>query len=152
MAAVHLSRLQPSRQRELLLTARTHQVAALPVFRAAVKEMDEQNWYAVIAFSKGMLWASFASPDAESNCPYASNTNDDWLPEWFHLLCGSCLLVDSARGWIKDGPFLHHTDYLDDSTYHAIGPESQEILNFISYLSTENVPREEQWEIVLKLK
>ena len=139
MAAVHLSRLRPSRDKEYLLLARNHQGVALPAFRTATQDINEKNCHAIVAFSKGLLWAAFASPhEPGSDAPLDSDGSEDWLPEWFHLLRGSCLLVNGAQNWIKEGPYVCLVDYLEQSLDHirCSCPDDKQLMPFISYLTT----------------
>ena len=68
---------------------------------------------------------------------------DLWLPEWFHLLRGSCLLVHSAQEWIKDGPYVclidHHLLLAHQPSLHLLTrscPDDEHVMPFISHLTT----------------
>ncbi|MCJ1242040.1 hypothetical protein MMC14_010047 [Varicellaria rhodocarpa] len=139
MVAVHLSRLRPSCSEEYLLIARRHQGVALPAFRTATHDINEKNCHALVAFSKGLLWAAFASlHEPDSDIPLDGDGSEDWLPQWFHLLRGSCLLVNGAHKWIKEGPYVCLVNYLGQSLDHTPCPcpDDEHIMPFISYLTT----------------
>ena len=103
-AAVHLSWLRPGRSAHYTSLAAKHHSVGLPAFRTALDHLDESNHLALIIFSKGLVWCSFAWYDSASRAEQTSSTRSrhgDWLPPWFHLLRGSCLVVNACRAWIR---------------------------------------------------
>lgn len=160
MAAVHLSRIRPSRQGEYLLIARRYQSLALPAYRLAIQDINERNCHALIAFSKGILWSAFASPAfatpqpmPEQELPVHADAGGQvhWLPKWFYLLRGSCLLVNIAQRWIKDGPhFL--INYCNEPVDYAASVDDEHILTLISHLRliAAFTPEDELWELEIE--
>ncbi|KAB8349826.1 hypothetical protein FH972_023839 [Carpinus fangiana] len=139
MAATHLSRLQPASQPHYAMMAARHQSASISDFRAAVPHLNHDNYQALIAYAKSLLWCAFAT-DEGSEGQGAPETND-WLPRWFWLLHGSCQIVESARPWIDSGPHAlykpdrrisdispspddHHIKEIMDQTLLRIGPNA----------------------------
>ncbi|KAI9701736.1 MAG: hypothetical protein M1820_006364 [Bogoriella megaspora] len=137
MAAVHLARIRPARQEEYLLIASRYQNLALPAYRSAVQHLDARNCHALVAFSKGILWSAFAYPPCIVSPGFAIDVDEDgdWLPNWFHLLYGSCMLVKAARGWIEAGPHPHLVNLLIAPLEPAVDSDTQHILDFVAHLN-----------------
>lgn len=131
MAAVHLSRLRPSQEDKYSTIALRYQSQALPVFNASIQNINEQNCHAVIAFSKGILWSAFASPQGLGSDLKSTNFGRDWLPNWFYLLRGSCLIVEAAAPWIRDGPHRQLVDDLEKPIDYTISLDDSRILAMI---------------------
>lgn len=106
MAAVHLSRLRPEYQAYYEMIATKHHNNAMSDFRSALQNINQANFEALISFSKGLLWSSLAKDPKSSGLKSTESTEDNWLPQWFHLLRGSCSIVESSRVWITKGPHL----------------------------------------------
>lgn len=100
-AAIHLSRLRPARQRHYFLLAAKHHGHALPEFRSALQEINEDNYSALITYSFTLVWCAFAGYPVSfaSEGVLQSIGGVRWLPGWFCLLRGSCLIVQSCAAW-----------------------------------------------------
>jgi hypothetical protein len=62
IAALHLSRLEPSRGTHYLQQAERHHDIAMAQFQSDIKDMNEENWQAVLLFSHMLFVYSFALP------------------------------------------------------------------------------------------
>lgn len=100
-AAIHLSWLQPNRKSHYAALASNHHGLGLPAFRAALQNMTPDNCDALISYSKGLVWCAFAWHESFSTNTQAASSvgNVSWLPQWFNLLRGSCLIVEASRRW-----------------------------------------------------
>lgn len=128
-AAVHLSWLRPTQQQHYTLLAARHHGRALPEFRSTLQRLDAHNYSAVIAYSFSLVWCAFARHTMSSTDGLISQNprKDDWLPEWFSLLRGSCVLVNSCRVWIKTG--THVLPELGDSFSSSQSLDNDRILD-----------------------
>lgn len=114
-AAVHLSWLRPQQRQHYNLLAAKHHRLALPDFRSTLDSINESNYSALIAYSFSLVWCAFAkfiSPPTAGSTIKPSDHNG-WLPEWFSLLRGSCIIVESCKVWINDG--IHVLPQVDNS-------------------------------------
>ncbi|KAI3536079.1 C6 zinc finger domain-containing protein [Colletotrichum filicis] len=100
-AAIHLSWLHPGRKSHYAPLASNHHRLGLPDFRAALQTIDTDNCDALMAYSKGLVWCAFAWHESFSADVQAVSTvgTISWLPQWFNLLRGSYLIVESCRRW-----------------------------------------------------
>lgn len=134
-AAVHLSWLCPGERDRYNLLAAKHHNAALPDFRSALQHTSEENFMALIVYSKGLVWCSFAWCESFSGQvqvqPNASTTS--WLPTWFLLLRGSCLVVKSCERWTGNVNYMTPPP-LDDLTEFQNSPDSRRISDLRSRL------------------
>lgn len=129
MAATHLSRLRPSRQKHYSVAAARHHENGLPDFQSALQDINRTNCHAVMSFSKTLLWCSIAN-GGSYNEQRNSSSRENWLPQWFHLLRGSCLVVETSRPWIQDGPHVLYD--LDDTADCSKNPDVQQISKLMS--------------------
>lgn len=132
-AAVHLSWLRPSRKEHYTLLAAKHHSIALPHFRSALAVMDRKNYYPLIVYSKGLVWCSFAWCEPFSGLTRMTPSEENWLPSWFYLLLGSCLIVKSCKSWIESGSHLL-LPALDDLTEYSKSSDCIKMLTLISSL------------------
>jgi hypothetical protein len=112
MAATHLSRLRPQRQQYYAMIAAKNHSIALPDFRSALQNIHEGDCHALISYSKSLVWCSFASHEAADRNS-VSEGKQSWIPEWFHLLRGSCRIVNASMTWLKVDP---HARYINQAT------------------------------------
>lgn len=107
-AAIHLSWLRPSQKAHYTSLAANHHGAALPEFRSNLQKLSEQNFRALILYAKGLLWCSFSGFGTFHPCEQTNSfeTDDDWLPQWFNLLRGSCQVVECCKPWIEKGSYF----------------------------------------------
>lgn len=103
MAATHLSWLKPSQQAHYAMIAARNHHASLPEFRACLQDINEQNCYALVAYAKSILWCSFSG----FRSSHSQEIGQNWFPEWFRLMHGSCHLVEISKPWIKEGPHVY---------------------------------------------
>lgn len=106
MAATHLGRLRPERQSHYIMLAAMNHDISLPEFQSALQHISAENCLAVISYSKCLLWCSIVGNGSSKSTITISETKTSWLPQWFDLLRGSCLIVESCRAWIKGGPHV----------------------------------------------
>lgn len=131
MAATHLSRLRPSRQAYYAALGAKNHDQALPRFQSTLREMNSENCHALIFYSKSLVWCSMASGEHRD-----VDAGSNWLPQWFYLLRGSCLIVKSSKIWLEDGPFRSHK--LDDFVNHEESPDDERIRALLSQYSFLN--------------
>lgn len=144
MAAIHLSRLRPSRQEHYAMMAAQHHSKAFPEFQSALQNITEENCHALISFSKRLLWCSMAREESSDGRRVASKGADSWLPSWFHLLRGSCYLVEFARPWIEGDvnicpPAESPVDYSETSAHQQVVSLMSELLPMAQSTSCETV-------------
>lgn len=134
-AAVHLSWLNASRRQHYLQLAAKHHCAALPAFRSALDGMSEANHFALIVYSKQLVWCSFAWYDASSHRDQSTlgSSGSNWLPNWLLLLRGSCLIVKACTPWISKDTYVLPSRLGDASTYHN-SPDRRQLLELRSQL------------------
>jgi hypothetical protein len=113
-AATHLSRLRPSMQAHYSATAKRHRYLSLPDFRSELsKGICADNYLPLVFYSKKLLWCAMAAGNEkgeDGGCDTPTMGHSDWLPSWFHLLRGSCYIVQSSKSWIpSEGVGLHST-------------------------------------------
>lgn len=133
MAAVHLSRMRPSRQLHYDMLAAKHHNEALPGFRSTLQNLNEENCIALITFSKGLVWCSLASDASSNQVKKPAGMKADWLPQWFRLLHGSCQIVKASRIWIKNGP--HALRQSCNATDEPSDPADDKILTLMKQLA-----------------
>lgn len=118
-AAIHLSWLRPYRKQRYAILAAKHHDAAFPEFRSALQQMNQHNYRALILYSKGLVWCSFAWCETltDEHRTLSCESGSSWLPRWFHLLRGSCLVVEACKPWIESGLYLSPPPLEDDPAF-----------------------------------
>jgi hypothetical protein len=103
-SALHLTYRNPIQQRGYLIKASSHHDIAMPLFRAAITNMDEDNCHSVLAFSHLLVIYSFAVERQDERLLLAETDRPDVLPSWLYFLRNSCLMVCSVWDRIESGP------------------------------------------------
>lgn len=131
-AATHLSRLRPSRQSHYAMLAASHHDKALTDFRTTLQNMNESNCNALVLYAKGLVWCALASHDPYDDPSVRPISDEEWLPQWFYLLRGSCQIVNASKDWLGDSP---HAIYLQGSpTDFSDSPDDHQIAALLSEL------------------
>lgn len=139
-AAVHLSWLRPSHKQHYAWLAAKHHSIALPAFRSTLQHICEDNHSALIEYSFGLVWCSFAWHETfAGNTQTSSSGKRCWLPDWFYLLRGSCLIVKSCSQWITNG--LHILPNLDDCADFSSSHDNLRLTTLISQLTAQTGSR-----------
>lgn len=133
-AAVELAWLLPHQRKHYMVLAAQHHRTALPDFRASLQDLTCENHRAVIIFAKGLVWSSFAWLEPFASHQQAGSPLNEWLPTWFHLLRGSCKIVEACKKWISPGLYILPPP-LDDLTEFLDGADSSRIMALQSHLS-----------------
>lgn len=134
-AATHLSRLRPSSSMHYSMLAKMNHGRSLPTFRAALDAgLSSDNYLALVLYSKTLLWCSMASnqkrPDnLDANTGAENNAISDWIPTWFHLLRGSCSLVELSRSLVATEELEPHVHPIlrDSSRGYALLPHASSL-------------------------
>lgn len=132
MAAIHLSRLRPSCQVRYEMIATKHHDSALPYFRSALRSINQENFQALISYSKGLLWCSLAKDGSSREINSNQSSESSWIPQWFHLLRGSCQIVETSRAWIQAGPHLRPE--FDSTIDYSENPAVQQVSALMAQL------------------
>jgi hypothetical protein len=92
ISALHLAHLQPTRRKELVLSASNHQHLGLERFRLALQEaITEENCHAIFACSillAACSMGSMGSLQSPGELTTARPQNNEIIPEWMNLLRG----------------------------------------------------------------
>lgn len=105
-AAVHLACLRPAQRARYNMLAARHHSLALPVFRSALNEISGDNAMALILYAKGLVWCSFAGYSSSRTGSETTLHTADWMPDWFTLLRGSCLIANECKRWMGDEQYM----------------------------------------------
>lgn len=97
MAATDLANLRPARRDHYSWLAAVHHDNGIPAFRSALARFELHERFAVILYSKSILWCALASTVEGDYAGVAVEEGGAWLPQWFHLLRGSCQIVLASR-------------------------------------------------------
>lgn len=149
MGATHLSRLRPSRQAHYDLLAASNHTKALPNFRSGLRNMNSENCYPLIVYSKSLVWCSMASDPSAASTESAKRSSTTWLPHWFTLLHGSCVVVETSRRLLTTRPPMVQTS--DDQLDDIETPDDNQFLTLHAQLLRQNAPVLSQ-TILLKLR
>jgi hypothetical protein len=107
-SALHLAHKLPSQRSAHLLSARTHQDAAMPLFRRAIAQVDRWNCNAVLVFSHLLVIYSFATDfhDSDDKLLLASpsDTRMDMMCSWLYFIRNGCVAVCDYWDMIESGP------------------------------------------------
>ncbi|KAG9228102.1 hypothetical protein BJ875DRAFT_490216 [Amylocarpus encephaloides] len=104
-AALHSAYLNPRRCQEFTIQARNHQDQGLPLFRAAIVNVTEDNCDAVHLFAHLLVINSFAS-NQQDQCLLivAEPENTDVMPAWLHFLRNGCSMLCHLWDKLEAGP------------------------------------------------
>lgn len=84
--ALHMAHLNPNRHQELTLKARTHQDHAMPLFRAAIPSVEDENCDAVLIFARMVAINAFALDEHL----FIGWEKEDKLPSWLFFIRSGC--------------------------------------------------------------
>jgi hypothetical protein len=105
-SALHLAYLNPSERQRYQLTAAYHQNRALPEFRSAIANANENNCNALLAFAQLLIFYCFASEEQDENLLLVKGKHESGLPDWLHILRGSCTFFKTVLQFIEIGPLM----------------------------------------------
>jgi hypothetical protein len=87
-----------------LIKAHTHQDIAMPIFRAAIAEVNTSNCHAVLIFTHLLVIYSFASENQDEKLFIGDNEAEDMLPSWLFFLRSGCSMLCDVWDEIATGP------------------------------------------------
>jgi hypothetical protein len=85
-SALHMAYLNPNQHSQLIIKARTHQDHAMPLFRAAVPNVEIENCDAVSVFARFVSMTAFALDESL----FRVAEKDDKLPSWLFFIRSGC--------------------------------------------------------------
>ncbi|KAL3427230.1 hypothetical protein PVAG01_00739 [Phlyctema vagabunda] len=107
LSALHLSRVQPNRQKSLQAHATMHHETGLNMFRPVMSNITAANYEACFCFSSILVPYSSASAVGTTNL-FFTDTSDAPAPsnmmEWCRLLRGVHTMIKLSNDTIRDGP------------------------------------------------
>jgi hypothetical protein len=106
-SALHLSYQNPTRQREYMVKAAVHQDIAMPLYREAIANRNDDNCHAIFAFSHLIVIYSFATEkqDEQLFLVEANTLNSlDILPNWLYFLRSGCSTLCGFWEQLEVGP------------------------------------------------
>ncbi len=103
-SALHLAYLNPPERQRYRLTAASHQNRALPAFRSAISNANENNGNALLAFSQLLIIHCFASEEQDEDLLLVRGKHESALPDWLHIIRGNCTIFKTVWQFIKNGP------------------------------------------------
>lgn len=104
-AALHLAFLNPSERQRYQLIAAHHQSIALPGFRSEIVHANLDNCFALLAFTQLLVTHCFAADQQDKDLLLVQGRDDVDLPDWLHVIRGSCQIFASVWPYIQDVPF-----------------------------------------------
>lgn len=102
ITALHIAYLRPEQSDLYCLMAERHQFVALPLIRAALEKVDEENCHALYACSHLIVKYAFASPPPPRSLVFSSSQGT--VAEFVPLLRGAFSLHDHSLQWLTAGP------------------------------------------------
>jgi len=103
-SALHMAYHNALQKRTLLITAASHQDSAMPLFRAAVADVNEENCYAIFAFGHLLATCSFANEKEDERLLLVDPNGTNMLSNWLFFLRAGCGLADSVWQQVEEGP------------------------------------------------
>jgi hypothetical protein len=105
-ATLHLAHTQPERKASLLTEASSHDDIGMGLFQKEILAITPRNCDACFAFSSLLAAYAWAPPDKTIDLFFsAALTADETLTAtWASLLRGVSTLLNTAWGWIANGP------------------------------------------------
>jgi hypothetical protein len=88
----------------MIIRARTHQAKAMPLFRAAIAEVDSKNCHAVLIYTHLLVINSFASEDEDEKLFLGDTEDEETLPSWLFFLRTGCSMLCGVWNGIAEGP------------------------------------------------
>ncbi|KAI3573691.1 hypothetical protein IWW34DRAFT_754328 [Fusarium oxysporum f. sp. albedinis] len=104
-SALHLAYLNPLERQRYQFTAARHQNRALPSFRSAIASANKNNYNALLAFSQLLIIHCLASEKQDENLLLVGGKHESGLPDWLHVMRGSCTIFGNVWQFMKNGPF-----------------------------------------------
>ncbi|KAL9115980.1 MAG: hypothetical protein Q9227_000348 [Pyrenula ochraceoflavens] len=140
VSALHMAHTHPEREEDYVREATNHQIAALPAYRHALKQITEYNCQALLAFA-GLttVYAFHSACRGQSVISMDANDKEDGVmapPEWLQLHRGlRFMLTGQIKEWIRNGPMKHQLRSYDDWHFdYDFNPDDFRILSFMSFL------------------
>jgi hypothetical protein len=103
-SALHLAYLNPLQKKRYKVTAAYHQNRALPEFRSAIVDVNENTYDALFAFSQLLIIYCFASEGPDNDLPLLRQNHELGLPDWLYIIRGNCTIFETVRQCIEKGP------------------------------------------------
>jgi hypothetical protein len=84
--ALHIAYLNPDQRSEFIIKARIHQDHAMPLFRAAVPNVESENCDPVSVFARLVSMTAFALDESL----FMVGEKEDKLPSWLFFIRSGC--------------------------------------------------------------
>ena len=133
-SALHLAYLNPLERRRYQLTAAYHQNKALPAFRSAIANANENTCNALLAFSQLLIIHCFASEEQAKDLLLIRGKHELGLPDWLHIIRGNCTIFKTIWQFIENGPLTQLKMEGIDGEHLAPLPETPEYARRLSRL------------------
>jgi hypothetical protein len=125
-SALHLAYLNPSERQRYQFAAACHQNRALPAFRFAIANANENNCNALLAFSQLLIIHCFASEEPDEDLLLVRGKHELGLPDWLHIIRGNCTIFKAIWQFIENGPLAPLKMEGIDGEHLAPVPETPE--------------------------
>ncbi|KAG0649822.1 Orsellinic acid biosynthesis cluster [Hyphodiscus hymeniophilus] len=103
-SALHVAYKYPAQQGQHLIEASRHQSIAMPLFRSAIGNVNEDNCHSVMVFSHLLVIYSFALERQDERLLIVEGDGPDVSPSWLHFLRNGCVMICFFWDQIKSGP------------------------------------------------
>ena len=103
-SALHLAYMNPSARQSYRITAARYQDLAMPLFREAVANLDDDNCHAILAFIQLLAVYSFASEQENERLLVVDPNGPDVVCGWLSFLRSGCDYVSKVRLSVEHGP------------------------------------------------
>jgi hypothetical protein len=103
-SALHLAYSEPEQEQTHIIRAATHQNHAMPLFRSAIANPNDENCYAILAFSHLLVIYSFASEKQDDRLFLVAPDRLEVLPSWLYFLRAGCEMLCSVWHQLETGP------------------------------------------------
>ncbi|KAH8603109.1 hypothetical protein B0O99DRAFT_605140 [Bisporella sp. PMI_857] len=101
--ALHIAHFRPCHQQDALLLASKHQAIALPLYRAAIENVNVENCDAIYAFAHLLAIYSFASSRQDEELLFVSNKEQNVIPSWLYFMRAGCLILCEVWAQLTEG-------------------------------------------------
>jgi hypothetical protein len=145
-SALHLAHLNPSEKQRYNFASARHQGEALPAFRLAIADPNEDNCNALLAFSNLLIIHSFASEEQDEHLLLVGATQDSGMPDWLKIVRGSCAIFQRVWHVVVSGPFKPLVMHEIDEERLPDVSESPEYIRRLGLLISFPFPGEDQPE------
>jgi hypothetical protein len=105
-SALHLAFLQPANRQRYQLIAAHHQSIALPEFRLQITKPNMDNCLPLLAFTQLLIIHCFSADQHDEDLLLVKGKNDLGLPDWLHVIRGSCQIFKDVWPYIESAPLV----------------------------------------------